>query len=325
MGYGARWVVVVGAAVAVLVGCSAPATPPSGGPETAAGPAATRSVTHALGTTQVPDQPRRIVSAGVTMTGPLLGLDAPVVATATAPPGGGTADGNGFFAAWAGRATARGTVPLGGPTVDVEAVVAQRPDVIVGSAVGADAVDRSAYAQLSAIAPTIVLDHSTVSWQELSDRLGAALGREEQAAAVAAEFEARAAALRPRLDTEREAVALTVTADGYNVFTPESAQGALLTDLGLRLRAVQPSGQGGGTRRDIVRVARERAGDLGDASLFVVNADDAAVEGYRAAQPVLAALPAFADGRVYALGPESFRLDRFSASAVLDRLQTRLR
>jgi ABC-type Fe2+-enterobactin transport system substrate-binding protein len=35
---------------------------------------------------------------------------------------------------------------------------------------------------------------------------------------------------------------------------------------------------------------------------------------------VLAALPAFAEGRVYALGPESFRLDRFAAMSVLDRL-----
>lgn len=32
-------------------------------------------------------------------------------------------------------------------------------------------------------------------------------------------------------------------------------------------------------------------------------------------------MPAFAENRVHALGPESFRLDRFGAAAVLDRLE----
>jgi iron complex transport system substrate-binding protein len=69
----------------------------------------------------------------------------------------------------------------------------------------------------------------------------------------------------------------------------------------------------------VVSILRER-GQLGASSLYVVNADGAAVADHRDAHPVLAALPAFAEGRVFALGPESFRLDRFAAMSVLDRL-----
>ncbi|MBN9737800.1 MULTISPECIES: Fe2+-enterobactin ABC transporter substrate-binding protein [unclassified Pseudonocardia] len=310
--------------LAVVLGLVAGCSSPSGGSVAGTDPG-TRTVTHALGTAEVPASPQRVVSASVTMTGHLLALDLPVIASATTRPGGGTADGNGFFVAWGPRAVEQGTVPLGGPTVDVEAVAAQSPDVIVGSAVGADAVTPEAYAQLSAIAPTGVVDHSSLSWQELSARLGADLGRADEAAAAEQGFAARAAEVGQRIDTSREAVALTITPDGYNVFTADSAQGKLLTQLGLRLRPVEASGRSGlgnaGQRRDAVPVAQENAGQFGDASLFVVNATDEQVEQQRARQPLLATLPAFTEGRVYGLGPESFRLDRFAADAVLDRLE----
>jgi ABC-type Fe2+-enterobactin transport system substrate-binding protein len=211
--------------------------------------------------------------------------------------------------------------PLGGPQAPIEAIAGQQPDLIVGSAVGLDAVTDDVYAQLSQIAPTIVLDHSGSSWEELASQLGTALGHEEQARAAEAEFDARASELS--IDTSHDAVALTVTTDGLNVFTSESAQGKLLESLGLRLADVEADGTGAGggeARKDVVRLAHENVGNLGDSSIFVVNADEAAVAGYRDAHPALAALPAFAEGRVFGLGPESFRLDRFAALSVLDRL-----
>jgi ABC-type Fe2+-enterobactin transport system substrate-binding protein len=319
---GFRWarLALLGAVVLVLAGCSggqpAPAAPP------AADAATTRSVTHALGVTEIPPDPQRVVSASLTMAGPLLGLGVPLVGTATTRPGG-VADPNGFFLGWADVAVERGVQPLGGPVVPVEAVAAQQPDLIVGSAVGADAVTPELYAQLSAVAPTVVFDHSALSWQELEATLAAALGREDAARAGAAEFERAAAALPAGFDRSRPAAVLTVTPEGYNVFTAESAQGKFMASLGVSLAdlgdAAQGAGASGGNRRDVVRVAPENAGAFAGASLYFVNAEDADVAGY-ARQPVLGALPAFAEGRAFALGPESFRLDRFSARRVLDRI-----
>ena len=281
------------------------------------------------GVAQGPEEPgvergEALGRGGLVEQGGEAGLDVPVVGTGTTRPGG-VADTNGFFLQWAGQAVDRGVTGLGGPTVRVESVAARQPDVIVGSAVGADAVTPEIYAQLSAIAPTIVLDHRRLSWQELSAQLGRDLGRVAEATAAEQEYTARASAVGAGLDTSREAVAMTVTDNGFTVFTAESAQGELLAGLGLRLKAVAPSGASGlggsEVRRDVVPVAGENTGVFGDASLFFVTATDEDVAGYRTAQPVLGSLRAFAENRVHALGPESFRLDRFSAAAVLDRLE----
>ncbi|MGH8965788.1 MAG: Fe2+-enterobactin ABC transporter substrate-binding protein, partial [Actinomycetes bacterium] len=101
--------------------------------------------------------------------------------------------------------------------------------------------------------------------------------------------------------------------------------GKLLQSFGLRLADLGDAGgglgiSGGPERKDVIGLAHENASRLGDSSIYVVNADGASVAGYRDAYPALAALPAFAEGRVFALGPESFRLDRFAALAVLERL-----
>jgi ABC-type Fe2+-enterobactin transport system substrate-binding protein len=310
-------VALTGVVALVLAACGGEQTP-----ATDATTPATRSVAHARGTTEVPQAPQRVVSASITMTGTLLGLDAPVVATASTRPGP-VADENGFFLQWASVAVEQGVASLGGPQAPIEAIAAQRPDLIVGSAVGQDAVTEDVYARLSQIAPTIVFNHSASSWQEMSAELDAALGREEQAAAAEAEFAERASTLR--IDTTHPAVALSVTPDGMNVFTADSAQGKLLESLGLRLADVAATSDvglsGGEERKDVVHVAHENAGQFGDSSLFFVNADGGTVTGYRDGNPVLAGLPAFDEGRAYALGPESFRLDRFAALAVLDRLE----
>jgi hypothetical protein len=103
------------------------------------------------------------------------------------------------------------------------------------------------------------------------------------------------------------AAALTVTADELNVFTAGSAQGKLLESLGLRLADIGAAGtpglSGGDGRKDVVSLSFEDAGRLGASSLCIVNADGADVAGYRDSNPVLAVLPAFAKGRVHALGP----------------------
>ncbi|HWM05609.1 MAG TPA: hypothetical protein VNP92_24985, partial [Actinophytocola sp.] len=65
----------------------------------------------------------------------------------------------------------------------------------------------------------------------------------DEAAAAEAEFAARASQLR--IDTTHDAVALTVTPEGLNVFTAESAQGKLLESLGLRLADIGPAGGAG--------------------------------------------------------------------------------
>lgn len=282
-------------------------------------------VEHAYGTTTIEAQPERVASASVSMTGHLLAVDAPVVASMTTRPST-IADESGFFLQWGEEATAAGVEPIAGPEINVEAIAAARPDLIVGSAVGGDAVSEEVYGLLSDIAPTIVIDHSASSWQEVTTLLGEATGHQEQAADALATFDALVADVAASADTTRSVTALVYNPDGINVFTDESAHGQLLMSLGFTLHEISEDTAGGtgggvsdGGRRDIIGVSLENASvAFGDSTLFFVSDDQAAVDGYGTEISVLGALPAFQEGRAHALGFSSFRLDYFSATDVVE-------
>lgn len=136
--------------------------------------------------------PRRVLSTSVTVSGTLLAIDAPLIASA------GGANGR-FFDQWAPVARERGLTPLWpAGQVDLEAAYAARPDLIIVSATGADSA-REQLDALRAIAPVIVVDYSHQTWQELAVQLGRALGIEAAAARAIADFDARVAAARARL------------------------------------------------------------------------------------------------------------------------------
>ena len=95
--------------------------------------------------------PRRVLSTSVTVSGTLLAIEAPLVASA------GSANGR-FFDQWAAVARERGLTPLWpAGQVDLEAAYAARPDLIIVSATGADSA-REQLDALRAIAPVIVVD-----------------------------------------------------------------------------------------------------------------------------------------------------------------------
>ncbi len=283
-------------------------------------------IEHAYGTTTIEDQPERVTSASVSMTGHLLAVEAPVVASMATRPSN-IADENGFFIQWADVAIDLGVEPISGPELNFEAIAASEP-LIVGSAVGGDAVSEEAYALLSDIAPTIVIDHSASSWEEITALLGEAVGHQDEAAAALDTFDDLVAEVAQTTDTTYEVVALVFNPDGMNVFTSESAHGQLLESLGYTLHELpegstdDPANVSNGGRSDIVGISVENASTaFGDSTLFFVSADQAAVDGYGTDVSVLGALPAFVDGRAHALGFSSFRLDYFSATDVVELIR----
>ena len=86
------------------------------------------------------DKPQRIVSTTPSVTGILLAINAPVIATAAAAPSRLT-DAKGFFRQWAEVADQRAVQVLY-PNLqfDLEAVIGWAPDLLVVSATGADSV-----------------------------------------------------------------------------------------------------------------------------------------------------------------------------------------
>ncbi|MEU4571599.1 Fe2+-enterobactin ABC transporter substrate-binding protein [Nonomuraea sp. ATR24] len=311
-------------AAAGLAACGSGGTTAEGGQ--AAAKAQTRTVQHDAGTAEVPVAPKRVVSVSVTITGHLLALEAPVVASqATAP--GPITDGNGFFKQWADVAAQRGVQVLyQGFEPDLEKVIAAKPDLIVGAATGADSAAK-VYDKLQAIAPTVLFRHDNLTWQDLSAKLGKALGLEANATKLVETYDARIAEVKAKIKVpEQEAVLLRDNNTDIPVFTDKSAQGGLLASLGFAIHpidasmAAESSKEGGG-RTDIVNVAQENVVKaFGDSSLFFVSHSPEQIAA-TSAKPLWKDLPAVAGKRVHDLGLDSFRIDYYSASNIVDRIE----
>lgn len=284
-----------------------------------------RQITDSRGVHTLEHQPTRIVSTSVTLTGSLLAIDAPVIASGATTPNNRVADDQGFLRQWGEVAKARKLTRLYIGEPSAEAVAAQMPDLILISATGGDSA-LALYDQLSTIAPTLIVNYDDKSWQALLTELGAMTGHEQQAARRIAEFAKKQARVKQQITLPPQpvsAVVYTAAAHSANLWTSESAQGQFLQQLGFT-QAALPAGlhasQSQGKRHDIIQLGGENlATGLNGESLFLFAGDQKDVDAVYA-NPLLAHLPAVKNKHVYALGTETFRLDYYSAMRVLERL-----
>lgn len=284
-----------------------------------------RRVQGDRGAVSIARPPTRIVSTSVTLTGTLLTIGAPVIASAATQPGTGVSDGQGFFRQWSDIARKKGVTAIYTGEPKVEAIAAMAPDLILVAGTGGDSALR-VIDQLEQIAPVLVLDYGNKSWQELAKVLAEATGREGTAREVIAAYDLSAAAVAAKLRLPPQPTTAMVyyeDGSGANIWTPASAQGKLLTDLGFTLAQVPPNvrtTQAMGRRNDVLQVSGEQFADaLTGETILLFAADDAAVRAVRANR-FLAHVPAVRGGRVHAMGRETFRLDYYSGLALLDRI-----
>ncbi|ALJ21576.1 Fe2+-enterobactin ABC transporter substrate-binding protein [Microbacterium sp. No. 7] len=306
-----------------LVGCS-PASENADGPaetadteETAVAGDWPREFENTDGTvTEIPEQPTNIVSTTVTATGTLLAIDAPVVAS------GSAANGQ-FFGQWADIAEEKGVenlFPVG--EVDLEAIIAQDPDLIVVARGGADSLIDNVE-ELKAIAPTIIIDYGVVTWQELALELGEATGLEEEAAAAVADYDAYVA---------DAATKITVPAGTANIFSfngpgennniarKGSVHGDVLESLGFTLEDPPIEWHTITEQRsDFVFATYENLTELTSETTFILAQDDEGAQKF-AQDPTMANVPSVKAGQVYGLGKNSFRVDKFSATQIVDHI-----
>lgn len=308
------------AAALLLAGCSAGAAgTDDAAQEAAAGDGAwPRTIEHEAGSTEIAAEPLRIVSTSPSITGSLLAIGAPVVASAATTVSALTDD-QGFFTQWSEAAEEAGVeVAYGDLELDLDAIDLLEPDLIIGSSKGGDAtVD--AYEQLSDIAPTIMLDYGTITWEELAGELAAATGLEDAAAEVVADYDAWVAEQAELITLpEQPATALVhLGADGAWAFDATSPQGDLLRSLGFEIAELPEEFLGeraGANGVDVITSENLGAALEGSRTLFVVAMAGGDAAATFSADPLAANLPAVADDAVYTLGPESFRLDYYSAT-----------
>lgn len=287
-----------------------------------------RTITHEAGELTIPQKPLRIVSTAPSLTGILLAMDAPLVASAATTPSVLTDD-KGFFWQWAEVADSRGVEILyTNLEFDIEAVIGWEPDLLVASSTGADSVLQH-HGELEAQGiPTIVVNYSNKSWQELAVELGRATGLEAEAEAAIARFDAHAAEVAATLEIPPGKAAIVGYNIGgtYSIARPESPQARLLAALGFSVAGLPEALRQEVTRRsDFDFISRENlsAAIVGE-SVFLLRGEERDVEAFLA-DPILANLPAVAARQVYPLGPTSFRIDYYSGRQFIDAVARHFR
>jgi iron complex transport system substrate-binding protein len=191
--------------------------------------AATKEVKHAAGTTQVPAQPRRIVTTtDQNALLPLLELGVTPVGSA----GLVGDDGATSFRRTEGFDTSRVqfTGAYGEP--NLEKVAALEPDLIVGYE-----FDQDYYADLSGLAPTVLVQIFDRPLTEGLLQFATVVGREDRARELQTAYEQRIQALRAQLGDRTDTLSVTVIGAGDpGTFTREDtgqALGTVMDDLGV--------------------------------------------------------------------------------------------
>ena len=274
-----------------------------------------RTATNADGTeTILQAQPKRILSTSVTLSGSLLAIDAPLIASATTVRGD-------YFGQWQDIAEERGVEKLWrAGAVDLEAVWAFVPDLIIVSASGAD----SALAQRAAlekVAPVLVLDYGAISWEDLVQQLGQAIGHEARVDALLSLFATELRETREQLQLP-EGLTNIISYNGPGapnpVATAGGVHGRLLNALGFQLEDPPRSWQGANIppAADFIRAAYEHLTELTAQTTFVLAGTDDDAQRVLD-DPILSNLPSVQLGQVYGLGRHSFRVDYYSASEII--------
>ncbi|AXK46051.1 Fe2+-enterobactin ABC transporter substrate-binding protein [Brachybacterium saurashtrense] len=277
-----------------------------------------RTVENADGTsTEIPRQPRRIVATSVSVTGTLLAMNAPVVAS-------GSQVGGVWFDQWADIAEERGLTNLWSVgEFDLEAVMASDPDLIIVVTSGRGALTDQV-TDLQSVAPTVVIDYGAQTWQELALELGRATGLETEAQRTIDEFDALVTDVAGAISVP-EGTANIISFNGPGQDNPIARGGGshadLLESLGFTLEDPDPSWHTQAQERaDFVWATYENLLELTSETTFILSADDETAQGF-AEDPVLANVPAVAAGQVYGLGRNSFRMDPYSSTEVVEHVR----
>ncbi|GAA2849659.1 iron-siderophore ABC transporter substrate-binding protein [Streptosporangium fragile] len=257
---------------------SGTAAEPSGTTGASAAPAASdaattfpRTIKHAMGETQIPAQPKRVVALDQSFVDAVLTLETDVVGFTTyraieeklpdylAPVLGHAKD-----------ATSVGTLEQ----PSLERIVALKPDLIVSAKVRHEAL----YDKLSQIAPTVFSETTGAIWKENLRLMGQALGKEDLAEQKITAYQERAAKIGESIkakDGELPTVSVVRFAGEPTVrlYVENSYSGLVLKDVGFPRPEDQPTV----TDTIMVPISQENIAQLDADHIFIAAFQDPAV------------------------------------------------
>jgi iron complex transport system substrate-binding protein len=282
----------------LLAGCSTGQAADSAGSAAAADGAFPVTITSALGDAVIPSAPQRIVTIGWGSADTVVALGSTPVGVEAATWGG---DEDQYFPWVRDAIEERGdALPKTFnvyPEVDVEAVLALEPDLILAPHSGLSAAD---FDTLSAVAPTVAYPDEAwrTSWDDQIGIIGKALGKSDEAAALVTGIEAEladAAAAHPEFDGLTFAYVYTAEPGQLALYQAGDPRIDLISRLGMTLDpAVAAVPISAGTFTSTVGL--ERADLLADTDVVFTWFNDKANQATIEAQPLFAQIPAVARG-----------------------------
>jgi iron complex transport system substrate-binding protein len=190
------------------------------------------TIEHKYGTTEIAEEPKRIVSVGYNEQDALWALGvAPVGVTDWM----GFDDGIGPWATEAAAAAGEKPELLSDTDgIQLEKIAALQPDLIVGLYTGLKKAD---YEKLSQIAPTVAPPKGTpdfgIAWQDTTTILGKVTGRQEQAEKIVSDLEARFAKEKDaHPEFAGKTAAMAMAFEGIWVYGENDPRSRLLSSLG---------------------------------------------------------------------------------------------
>ncbi|WP_411082270.1 ABC transporter substrate-binding protein [Streptomyces sp. cmx-18-6] len=311
-------------AALALTGCSAADSSDDGGK---ASPAKTRTVTTDYGKVKVPAEPKRVVVLNHALAGYLYDLDVPVRATIPED-----ADGKGEFSPyWEKEAEEDGTtfLPWSVDGFDLEAILALKPDLIVGGGIGFPLFQaEKVYDKLSGIAPTVLVGKELGDWRSQFSFLADDVFDKPDV------YDRHLAAYDKRITEVKDAITPPPGPVSYLALTADGTAYGLVDSVGLPTElkkvGIEPApvfsdggfkvyGQGG----DMFELSTEKVGQtITQPSVFVMgfNADTTDVATLKK-NPVYGALPAFRKNHAHDLPYWVLRGDYDESMALLDVIE----
>jgi iron complex transport system substrate-binding protein len=219
--------------VGLLGACGGGGTdaPSEAGPDTSAdeaeaGAAFPRTVSHAMGETEIPAAPSRVVVLDTGELDSVTAFGITPVGAVRAPVEDGLLD---YLQDQTEGTELVGTIS----EVNLEAVAALRPDLILSSKLRHEEL----YDELSQIAPTVFTETVGVVWKDNLAVHAEALGVEEEAARMLADYEARAEQIGQDLQEERGDLPtvsmVRFLPEQTRLYQKASFIGTILEDVGL--------------------------------------------------------------------------------------------
>ncbi|HEU4807493.1 MAG TPA: iron-siderophore ABC transporter substrate-binding protein [Homoserinimonas sp.] len=244
-------------------------------------------IEHAMGSTEIPEKPIRVVALDPSYVDATLLLGAELVGYAQY-----RQDPANPFAPYLGDVASETKDAVNVGTMaepDLEKILELEPDLIISAKVRQEAL----YPQLSKIAPTVFSESTGPTWKENVVLLGEALGKKEMAEELVAAYQKRAADVGASILAANPEVTYSlirfVGEDTARLYSSDSFIGEIMTDMGIPRPADAPDT----TESIFVPLSAEQILE-GDAALIMVSAftpDGAEGDASRAQQELFESNP----------------------------------